>query len=94
MKPVTDKHVEAKQAVDLPWQVVVMNDPVNLMSYVVMAFRRVFGYDGERAKQHMLEVHRDGSSILWSGEREQAESYVYQLHEWQLAARLQQDAQD
>ena len=29
--------------IDQPWQVVVWNDPVNLMSYVVYVFRRLFG---------------------------------------------------
>ena len=43
------------------------NDPVNLMSYVTMVFQRVFGYPREKAELHMLEVHRNGRSILWSG---------------------------
>ncbi|WOO42866.1 ATP-dependent Clp protease adaptor ClpS [Rubellicoccus peritrichatus] len=86
--PVSETEVQEA----LPWQVVVLNDPVNLMSYVVMVFRRVFGYDLEKAQQHMLEVHELGQSILWEGELEKAESYVYQLQEWQLTARLNQDA--
>ncbi|MGE9293419.1 ATP-dependent Clp protease adapter ClpS [Ruficoccus sp. ZRK36] len=85
--PVTQTETE----VELPWLVIVRNDPVNLMEYVVMVFRRVFGYDLEKARKHMLEVHELGRSVLWSGEREQAESYVYQLQEWQLSACLQRD---
>ncbi len=85
--PVTKTETEA----DLPWLVVVLNDPVNLMDYVVMVFRRVFGYDLEKARKHMLEVHELGRSVLWSGGREEAESYVYQLQEWQLSACLQRD---
>ena len=27
------------------WRVVVLNDPVNLMSYVVMVFKKVLGFD-------------------------------------------------
>lgn len=81
---VTDEAAEAMR----PWQVLVLNDPVNLMSYVVMVFRRVFGYDTEKARKHMLEVHEQGRSILWQGERETAENYVYQLQEWHLNARL------
>lgn len=69
-----------------------MNDPVNLMSYVVMVFRRVFGYDLARAQRHMMEVHEEGRSILWEGDREKAETYVYQLQEWQLNACLTRDA--
>ena len=45
---------------------------VNLMSYVTMVFQRVFGYPRERAEKHMLEVHNNGRSILWSGVRERA----------------------
>lgn len=74
---------------DLPWKVVVRNDPVNLMSYVVMVFRRVFGYDESRARKHMLEVHHEGRSVLWTGHREAAESYVASLLEWQLTAALE-----
>lgn len=71
------------------WQVVVLNDPVNLMAYVVRVFRRVFGYSDVKARQHMLEVHELGRSVLWIGEREQAEGYVHALHQWQLRALLE-----
>jgi ATP-dependent Clp protease adaptor protein ClpS len=48
--------VEPKVEVALgtPWNVVVHNDPVNLMSYVTMVFQRVFGYSKQKAQQHML----------------------------------------
>lgn len=72
-----------------PWQVVVLNDPVNLMSYVVMVFRKVFGYSRERARKHMLEVHHDGRSILWTGARERAEHFVHQLQQWQLSSKVE-----
>jgi ATP-dependent Clp protease adaptor protein ClpS len=36
------------------WHVVVLNDPVNLMSYVVMVFRKVFGFDEPKARKHKL----------------------------------------
>lgn len=70
------------------WHVVVLNDPVNLMPYVVMVFRKVFGYPRPKAFQHMREVHEQGRSTLWSGEKEKAEAYVHTLHEWQLHAIL------
>jgi ATP-dependent Clp protease adaptor protein ClpS len=73
------------------WRVVVLNDPVNLMSYVVMVFKRVFGYDESRARKHMLEVHEKGRSIVWSGGREQAEAYVFTLQQWHLSAVLESD---
>lgn len=72
-----------------PWHVVVLNDPVNLMSYVVFVFKRVFGYDDNRARRHMLEVHERGRSVLWTGNREKAEAYVHTLQQWQLTAVLE-----
>jgi len=80
---------ETETALGQPWHVVVHNDPVNLMSYVSMVFRRVFGYPEERAQKHMLEVHEQGRSVLWTGEREKAELYVQQLHGYLLLATLE-----
>ena len=88
-KPTIEKETRSKADLDLPWQVVVHNDPVNLMSYVTMVFQRVFGYPREKAERHMLEVHHGGRSILWSGMRERAELYVQQLHGYLLLATLE-----
>ncbi len=73
------------------WRVVVLNDPVNLMSYVVMVFKKVFGFDESTARQRMLEVHEQGRSIVWSGLREKAEAYVFTLQQWHLTAVLEPD---
>src|SRR6201993_4482377 len=62
--PTIEKETAAEEALDVPWQVVVHNDPVNLMSYVTMVFQRVFGYPRDKAERHMLEVHQKGRSIL------------------------------
>lgn len=87
--PTIEKETETQEELDLPWQVVVHNDPVNLMTYVTMVFQRVFGYPREKAERHMLEVHQKGRSILWSGVRERAELYVQQLHGYLLLATLE-----
>ncbi len=73
------------------WLVVVLDDPVNLMSYVVMVFKKVFGFDEMTARKHMLEVHEQGRSVVWSGVREQAEAYVFTLQQWHLTAVLESD---
>ncbi len=73
------------------WRVVVLNDPVNLMSYVVMVFKKVLGFDEMTARKHMLEVHELGRSIVWSGVREKAEAYVFTLQQWHLTAVLEAD---
>ena len=85
----TEKETRAQEALDVPWHVVVHNDPVNLMSYVTMVFQRVFGYPRDKAERHMLEVHQKGRSILWSGMRERAELYVQQLHGYLLLATIE-----
>ena len=87
--PVIEQEMRSEEDLDLPWQVVVHNDPVNLMSYVTMVFQRVFGYPRKKAEHHMLEVHHKGRSILWSGVRERAELYVQQLHGYLLLATLE-----
>ena len=76
-------------ALATPWNVIVYNDPINLMSYVTMVLQRVFGYPRAKAKRMMLEVHNQGRSLVWSGEREQAEHYVHQLHGHQLLAKME-----
>jgi ATP-dependent Clp protease adaptor protein ClpS len=88
-EPTIEKETRSEEDLDIPWQIIVHNDPVNLMSYVTMVFQRVFGYPREKAERHMLEVHHNGHSILWSGMREPAELYVQQLHGYLLLATLE-----
>jgi ATP-dependent Clp protease adaptor protein ClpS len=71
------------------WNVIVWNDPVNLMNYVVLVFQRVFGYSRELATKLMLEVHNAGRSLVASEPREQAEMHVTQLHQHGLQATMQ-----
>lgn len=87
--PVIEQETETLDELDLPWQVVVHNDPVNLMTYVTMVFQKVFGFSREKAEKHMLEVHREGRSVVWSGVRERAELYVQQLHGYLLLATIE-----
>lgn len=86
---VVEKKTKGKTGLERPWNVVVHNDPVNLMSYVTMVFQKIFGYSRQRAEKHMLEVHYQGRSIVWTGNREPAEHYVRQLHGYLLLATLE-----
>jgi ATP-dependent Clp protease adaptor protein ClpS len=88
-EPLIEKETRTERALDVPWNVVVHNDPVNLMSYVTMVLQRVFGYPKARAQRHMLEVHHKGRSVVWTGVREPAELYVQQLHGYLLLATLE-----
>ena len=88
-EPDIDQKAETVTATDLPWNVVVHNDPITKMNYVTMVFQKLFGYSREKAESHMLEVHHKGRSIVWTGARERAELYVQQLHGYQLLATLE-----
>ncbi len=90
--PTIEQDTRTQEAIDLPWQVVVHNDPINLMSYVTMVFQKVFGMPREKAEQHMLEVHEQGRSIVWTGARERGELYVQQLHGYLLLATIERTA--
>jgi len=84
---------KGKSNLDSGWHVVVHNDPVNLMNYVTLIFQRVFGFNRSRAERHMMEVHKKGRSIVWTGDREKAELYVQQLHTHLLLATLEKAPQ-
>lgn len=92
-RPYTSPSSESSTALALEggWRVVVLNDPVNLMSYVVMVFKKVFGFDESTARRHMLEVHERGRSVVWMGLREKAEAYAFTLQQWHLSAVLESD---
>jgi ATP-dependent Clp protease adaptor protein ClpS len=84
-RPVTETRIEE----DLPWQVVVWNDPVNLMDYVVWVLRRLFGHSLEEATRLMLAVHNEGRATVAQGPREQAEMDAYRLHQHGLWATIE-----
>jgi len=87
----TDTLIQTEEvtSLDVPWNVVVNDDPVNLMGYVTLVLTKVFGYDEKKASILMIQVHRQGRSIVWTGEREKAEFYVQQLQGHQLKTTLE-----
>ena len=86
---VVEQETKSSSAIDVPWNVVVHNDPVNLTTYVTHVFQKVFGFTRVKAQKHMLEVHHLGRSVVWTGNRERAEAYVEQLHGYLLLATLE-----
>ena len=72
------------------WNVIVWDDPVNLMSYVVYVFRRLFGFTEAKATRKMLEVHHSGRSIVVTEPREKAELDCHRLHHYGLWATIEQ----
>lgn len=87
-RPETDEAV----ASDRPWIVIVWNDPINLMNYVVYVLQKLFGYGRQKATKLMLQVHNEGKAIVSDGPREKCEADVARLHAHGLWATLSRDS--
>ena len=88
---VVEPDIDETVDVARPWVVVVWNDPINLMSYVVYVFQKLFGYSKEKATKLMLDVHHKGKAAVSSGNREKAETDVSRLHAHGLWATMERD---
>jgi len=88
---VDDPRVDEVVAPDIPWIVIVWNDPINLMSYVTFVLQKLFGFPKAKAEKLMLDVHQKGKAVVSSGSLEKAELDVFRLHEHGLWATMQQD---
>ena len=76
---------------DVPWIVLVWDDPINLMDYVTFVFQKLFGYSLAKARRLMLQVHNEGKAVVSSGTRERCENDVARLHAHGLWATMQHD---
>ena len=92
MTSLPDQQLDDQATATAPWRVVVWNDPVNLMSYVTYVFQKYFGYDKPKAEKLMMEVHRDGKSVVSSGSREEMERDVQAMHEYGLWATMEKSS--
>jgi ATP-dependent Clp protease adaptor protein ClpS len=88
--PELDEQVDLQAAASGPWQTVVWDDPVNLMSYVVRVFREYFGYSTEHATRLMLAVHHEGHAVVAEGAREQMELHARAMHDYGLWATVRE----
>ena len=87
-EPISDIEVGS----DVPWVVLVWNDPINLMSYVSYVLQKLFGYSTEKANELMLDVHHKVRAAVSNGTREKAELDVFRLHGYGLRATMQKDS--
>ncbi len=88
-----DIHLRESATTQRPWQTVVWDDPVNLMSYVTHVFREYFGLPRARAEQLMLTVHTDGHAVVAEGAREQMELHAQAMHDYGLWATVREAPQ-
>jgi len=84
---ITGEKIEA--AFEKNWNVIVWDDPINLMSYVVFVFIKVLAFTKEKAARHMLEVHHQGKSRVATEAREKAELYHQQLQAHGLSVTIE-----
>ncbi|MDH3518528.1 MAG: ATP-dependent Clp protease adapter ClpS [Acidimicrobiia bacterium] len=80
---------DQEDAVDTTWKVVVWNDPVNLIEYVIWVLRTLFGHSEEKATKLTMAVHHEGRAIVSDGPREKSEMDCYRLHRHGLWATLE-----
>lgn len=84
-----DPEIADELAADTPWQAVVWNDPVNLMSYVTYVLQKLFSYPEPKATALMLDVHHKGKAAVSSGAKDKIEADVAKLHAAGLWATMQ-----
>lgn len=90
---IDDTKEKVENAFEKNWSVIVWNDPVNLMNYVVFVFMKVLAFPKEKATKHMLEVHQQGKSCVATETREKAELYHQQLQGFGLSVTIEQSDQ-
>ena len=91
-KPEVTTQTTEEVRVELPWNVVVWDDPVTLMKVVEAIFKKVFGYPAEKCTHLMLTVHHEGRAVVWSGNREKAQEYCVKLQVAGLLSTIEQAA--
>lgn len=88
-RPDVQGEQESAEEVERPWNTIVWNDPINLMSYVTYVFESYFGYPRTKAHKLMLDVHQRGKAVVSDGSREEMERDVSAMHSYGLWATLQ-----
>lgn len=90
LTPVIDPEIDEAIEEDRPWQLIVWDDPVNTIAYVIYVFRKVFGYTEKKATKLTMQVHHEGKALVSHGEKDKVESECYQMHAYGLWATIEQ----
>ena len=77
--PDTDTDTESQTRRQPPYAVILHNDDINTMEFVVEVLRKVFGYTVEKCVELMLEAHQKGRAAVWVGPLEVAELKADQI---------------
>ena len=87
-QPTEELESSTLDEVSAPWVLIVWNDPINLMTYVVYVFQSYFGYSEPEAERLMLLVHHEGKAVVAKGAREEIERHTEAMHEYGLQASM------
>lgn len=79
--------VAEREELEKPYRVIIQNDDVTPMDFVVLVLRVFFGLGFERAMAIMLTAHNEGRALVATLPFEEANERVYQAHD---AARAEQ----
>jgi ATP-dependent Clp protease adaptor protein ClpS len=74
-----------------PYKVILHNDDVNEMGYVVETIVNLTPLKPEQAVEKMLEAHRTGVTVLLVCHRERAELYEEQFRSCRLTVTIEPD---
>ncbi len=75
-----------------PYRVLLHNDDVNDMGFVVEKILELTTLEFEEAIEKMLEAHETGVALLLVTHRERAELYAEQFQTYQLLVTIEPDA--
>jgi ATP-dependent Clp protease adaptor protein ClpS len=74
-----ESDVETKTRRQPPYAVILHNDDINAIEFVIQVLRKVFGYEVEKCVKLTIEAHEKGRAIVWVGALEVAELKADQI---------------
>lgn len=78
--PRTTYVVVGQDELEKPYRVIIENDDVTPMDFVVLVLRLIFGLDYNRALEVMLQAHNEGHAHVVTLPYEEAQQRVYDAH--------------
>jgi len=72
--------VISDEELEKPYRVIIENDDVTPMDFVVQVLLVIFGLTSERATQVMLEAHFSGHAVVTTLPLQEAQERVYTAH--------------
>ncbi len=87
--PKTTEEEEKKTQIPPDYKVILHNDDVNEMGYVVEVIYKLTPLSAEEAYKKMLEAHFTGIAVLLVCHKERAELYQEQFHSCGLTVTIE-----